>query len=109
MTVRIRNKSRLQFVDLFNLDGYEFWDLSILPKIPVRLDDKRYQVQGPDRIDTLAQRFYGDPRLWWVIAVANNIEIVPTQLNEGMKLRIPSPSYVRQTLFASTKTTQQRS
>jgi len=108
MPVRIRNKSRLQFVDLFTVDGAEFWDLSILPKIPVRLDDKRYQVVGPDRIDTLAYRFYGDPRLWWVIAVANNIEIVPTQLSVGMKLRIPSPSYVRSVLFSTIQEVQRR-
>ena len=108
MAIRIRNKSRLQFVDIFTNEGFEFWDLSILPTIPVRIDDKRYQVTGPDRIDNLAQKFYGDPRLWWVIAVANNIEIVPTQLNVGMKLRIPSPTYVRTVLFANIKDTQRR-
>jgi hypothetical protein len=99
MTVRVVTKSRLQFVDLFDVDGYEFWDLSILPQIPPQVDDSRYQVTGPDRIDNLAQKFYGDPRLWWVIAVANNLEIIPTTLNVGMKLRIPSPTYVANRLF----------
>ena len=103
MAVRVRRNSRLQFVDLNLVDGFEFWDLGIYPEIPVRNDDARYQVIGPDRIDNLAQRFYGDARLWWVIAVANNIEIVPTQLNVGMKLRIPSPQYVQNVLFVKTR------
>jgi hypothetical protein len=100
MAIRIRRKSRLQFVDIFNLEGFEYWDLSILPEIPPQQDDQRYQVIGPDRIDNLAQKFYGDARLWWVIAVANGIEVVPTQLNVGQKLRIPSANYVNNVLFS---------
>jgi nucleoid-associated protein YgaU len=30
-----------------------------------------HQVIAGDRLDRLAQRYYGDGRLWWVIAQAN--------------------------------------
>lgn len=30
-----------------------------------------YQVREGDRLDALAQRFYRDPRKWWLIADAN--------------------------------------
>ena len=99
MTVRIRRDSRLQFHDLVTLDGFEFWDFESLPVPAKRIDDILYQVKDLDRIDTLAVDFYGSPRLWWVIAVANDLEILPTQLNVGDKLRIPSPQYVRTDFF----------
>jgi len=60
-------------------------------------------VQTNDRIDTIANTYYGDPVLWWVIAVANDMEIVPTQLQVGATIRIPSPVYVSQLLFQAAK------
>jgi hypothetical protein len=101
MSVRVPTRSRLRFADLGTLDGIEFWDLLDLPEIPDQPDDISYQVQGGDRMDRLAARFYGDPVLWWVLAVANEIEIIPTELQEGDFLRIPSPRYVTQELFKS--------
>jgi hypothetical protein len=79
--------------------GVEFWDLIDYPQIPPRHDDFTYTVIGNDRIDSLAFRFYEDAALWWVIAIANNKEILPTELNVGESLRIPAPSFVRQSLF----------
>ena len=81
------------------MDGVEFWDTAEIPSIPSQTDDLTHVVLGNDRIDLLANRFYGDPVLWWVIAAANNLEILPTDLNEGDTLRIPSPRYVLQELF----------
>lgn len=99
MAVTIKKRSRLNFGNLLSIDGYEFWDLLELPTIVPQVDDFFYQVKGSDRIDRLAFDTYGDPVLWWVIAAANDLEFLPTQLNEGMKLRIPSPRYVQQVLF----------
>jgi hypothetical protein len=99
MAAKVRQRSRLRFYDLVELDGYEFWNNSDLPEIPVQIDDQLYRVTGIDRIDLLAYRFYGDPVLWWVIAVANDIELPQVQLNEGDVIRIPSVAYVQQELF----------
>jgi hypothetical protein len=99
MSVRVAKHSRLRFADLGVVDGIEFWDLVDLPEVPGQPDDISYQVQGGDRVDRLATRFYGDPLLWWVIASVNGMEILPTDLNEGDFIRIPAPRFVLQELF----------
>lgn len=95
--------SRLRFASPGVIDGIEFWDLLDLPDLPEQADDLSYQVQGGDRIDRLATKFYGDPELWWVIAAANGLEILPTELNEGEFIRIPASRFVTQQLFRSAK------
>lgn len=99
MAVTIPRNSRLQFVDLLSVDDYEFWDLADLPEIPLQDGDFQYTVTSTDRIDTLANRFYGDPVLWWVIAVANGMELLPDDLVPDTVIRIPSPRYVKTQLF----------
>lgn len=99
MPVSVRKNSRLRFTESVQIDGVTFWDLLELPDILPQPDDTFYRVQGTDRIDLLAFGFYGDPVLWWVLAAANDMELLPTDLNEGDVLRIPSPRYVNQVLF----------
>ncbi len=54
-----------------------------------------YLVRAGDRVDTLAQRAYGDPSTWWRIADAN-----PDDVSEGpdglveyvaMRIELPQP------------------
>jgi hypothetical protein len=99
MTVRIVKNSRLLFSPLLLVDGVEFWDLNTLPVIPVRNDEIQYTVSFTDRIDLLAFKFYGDPVLWWVIAAANSMEILPTDLKPGETIRIPSQAFISESLF----------
>jgi hypothetical protein len=99
MAVSLKRKSRLRFGELVSLDGFEFWNNTILPELDVQPDDLTHIVTGVDRIDSIAARYYGDPVLWWVVAVANDMEILPTALNVGDKIRIPSPRYVNSVLF----------
>lgn len=49
-----------------------------------------YTVQDGDRIDMLAERFLGDPELWWVIADHNPEKMFYDYLAVGSLLRIPS-------------------
>ena len=103
MAVRIKKNSHLRFSDLVVIDGYEFWDTAILPdeKILARREgDINYQLKVDDHIDTLAYTYYGDPVRWWVIAVANKMEDIPTALVPGLVIRIPDPNYVKTKLFA---------
>ena len=103
MSVQISKNSRLSFATLLQVDGVTFWDTLDLPTIPVNADDLFYTVMTGDRIDTIATKFYGDPVLWWVVAAANDMEIIPTALNEGTQIRIPSPTYVNQSLFKQSR------
>ena len=102
MAIFMGKRSRLRFAEVAYVDGYEFFDLLELPEIPVQPDDEFYTVKAVDRIDLLAASKYGDPVLWWVLARANNLELLPVQLTEGMRIRIPSPRYVQQVLFTKT-------
>jgi nucleoid-associated protein YgaU len=99
MAVTVSKHSRLQFDTLLTDSGMEFWDTLDLPDIPVQNDDIQYTAISNDRIELLAYQFYGDPGLWWVIALANNLELLPTALYNGQLLRIPSPTYILQTFF----------
>ncbi len=49
-----------------------------------------YQVREGDRLDALANKFFHDPRKWWLIADANPDVLTPEQLLvPGRQLRIP--------------------
>lgn len=57
----------------------------------------RHMVREGDRLDRLAQDYFGDPRLWWVIAEANPGLLTPADLlyltdlpSTGSALRIGS-------------------
>lgn len=103
MAVETGNNSRLFFADLLTLDGFEFWDTVVLPDARPRTDDIQHVVSSTDRIDLLAHRYYGDPQLWWVIAWANNLEILPTDMKQNAQLRIPSKNYVESELLRSVR------
>jgi nucleoid-associated protein YgaU len=105
MAVRIARNSRLRFASLAIVDDVEFFDLVALPDIPVQTGDINYVVTNGDRIDLLAYRFYGDPVLWWVIAAANGMQLLPCDLNPQAVIRVPSPSWVLSSLIAKAPTT----
>lgn len=90
MAVAIRDTSRLKFARLITLDDVEHWELPEYPEIPEAADDLRYEVQSNDRIDLLANRFYGSADLWWIIAIANGLELLPSDLKVRSTLRVPS-------------------
>lgn len=100
MAVRISKNSRLRTVPLVTVSGFTYWDMSVWDDIPVQPDEIQYTPQVDDRIDLLAYRFYGDPVLWWVLAVANGMEDLPTDLKYGVAIRVPSKSYVFTTILA---------
>jgi nucleoid-associated protein YgaU len=62
---------------------------TILPNV-VGVSDTYIQTITIERLDTLADRFYGDSTLWWVIAAANGIGKGTLRVPRGVKLRIPN-------------------
>tara|TARA_Y100000034_G_scaffold130433_1_gene188919 strand:- start:1647 stop:1940 length:294 start_codon:yes stop_codon:yes gene_type:complete len=67
-----------------NKDKY---DTTIYLKVPERNDDMYFIAIEGDRCDSLAQRFYGNPQLWWFIARVNNLKTM--NIPAGTSLRIP--------------------
>lgn len=70
--------------------GKRFYGTTKYPTIPLSIDDIYvYTTQG-DRFDILAQQYYKDSSLWWIISSANsalpqNSYYIP----EGQQIRIP--------------------
>ena len=70
-------------------NGTRYYKPTIVPNVPIKDSDIFvYPVYG-DRFDIIAQRYYKDSNLWWIIAKANELskgQISPDPLK---KLRIP--------------------
>ncbi len=71
-------------------DGRTVYRSRFYNPIPMRDDDLYVVTQTGDRLDAIAYRFYGDPKLWWIIASANNIHTAPTGIEDGLILRLPA-------------------
>lgn len=50
-----------------------------------------YIVKPLDRLDIIANRFYNEPKYWWIIAIANNIGWA-MQVMPGTVLLVPETS-----------------
>lgn len=66
-----------------NLKGYA--DVDWFSNQPV----DQHVWQFGDRLDKLANQFYGDDELWWIIAIANGIAY-PLGIKPGTVIRVPS-------------------
>ena len=60
---------------------------AIYGSVPETADDIYVTTQEGDRLDNLANQFYGSPDFWWYIASINNISTM--NLEAGTSLRIP--------------------
>ena len=70
--------------------GKRVFKPTIYPKIPIQDSDVFiYPIFG-DRLDTLAQKYYGDVSLWWIIAKANGYTKGELAPDSERKLRIPT-------------------
>lgn len=70
-------------------DGKRVYNTTRYPKIVATDDDAIIIAGEADYLDTLAHKFYNDPTLWWIIALANNIGKGRLSVEEGLQLRIP--------------------
>jgi hypothetical protein len=70
--------------------GSQYYIPTYYPNITVTEQDTYIITKGTDRLDLIANDFYGDSTLWWIISAANNnitrglLFPVP-----GTQLRIP--------------------
>ena len=92
--------NRYQNIPKTKIHGNLVYKTSYYPEVPLSSNDIYvYTTQG-DRFDVLAQQYYGDSSLWWVISIANtavagtdlpsdlpqNTLVIP----EGLQIRIPA-------------------
>ena len=70
-------------------DGKRSYKPSFVSDIPLSDSDLFIYPRYGDRLDTLAQRYYGDVSLWWVIAKANQIKSGQMIPPKEQQIRIP--------------------
>ena len=63
---------------------------TIYPSVTLSNEDYYIIAREQDRMDLLANDFYGDPSLWWVIAMANDLDRDSVFPPLGFQLRIPN-------------------
>jgi hypothetical protein len=68
----------------------KYLESTIYPKIRPNDNDMYIISEQGDRLDILASKYYNEPDMWWVIAVANNINDATFYVEPGIQLRIPS-------------------
>jgi hypothetical protein len=70
--------------------GVKYLSSRIYPKILPNDNDIYIISEAGDRLDLLANKYYQTPSLWWIIAVANNLNDANFSIEPGLQLRIPS-------------------
>lgn len=88
--------SRYDFAKIKQSDtGKQVYQSLTIPVVP-ELDSDIYIITNvADRLDSLAYKFYGEAKYWWIIAIVNNLGKGTIALEPGVQLRIPAnPSTV---------------
>ena len=71
-------------------NNVRYYKPRIIPNVPIKdTDIFIYPLYG-DRFDTLAQRYYEDSSLWWIIAKANELSRGDIAPRTDVKLRVPT-------------------
>ena len=70
-------------------DGKRVFTTTQYPQIyPLPSDTIVISNEG-DYLDGLAYKYYGDPTLWWIIALSNGLGKARMSVESGLQLRIP--------------------
>jgi len=70
-------------------EGKRYVDTTIYPTIEPNENDSFITTQLGDRLDVIANKFYGKVSLWWILALANNLGKGTLSVPVGTELRIP--------------------
>lgn len=92
--------NRYQYIPTVKLDNIKCYQTTKYPEVPLSENDTYVYTVDGDRFDTLANQYYGDQSLWWIISIANTA-IAGTSLPmdlpqnsllipEGSQIRIPT-------------------
>lgn len=65
-------------------------ETTIYPKVKPKNNDIYVISEAGDRLDLLAHKYYGDTKMWWIIATANNLNDANFFIEPGRQIRIPT-------------------
>ena len=69
-------------------EGFRTYTTTYYPNIPISDSDTFILAKAGSRLDSLANEYYGDTKLWWVLAKSNGIR-GKIALKAGELIRIP--------------------
>lgn len=70
--------------------GKRYFSTTKYPTIPLSINDIYVNTTQGDRLDILAQQYYQDSSLWWIISSANSALLQNSYyIPEGQQIRIP--------------------
>ena len=83
---------RSTFLKQKRKDGKRIFQYAKYPEIPLSVNDIYATTLVGDRLDLIADQFYRNVDLWWIIATANPDVIRRDSFNlqPGIEIRIPS-------------------
>ena len=83
--------SRLNYIIEKRLDNKRYYKNLKYPEIPLSSNDLYVITTSGDRLDSLANEFFNDVDLWWIITIANPDVIRRDSfvLTPGVEIRIP--------------------
>jgi hypothetical protein len=71
-------------------------ETTIVPVMPTSDTDTYIQTSSPERLDKLANTFYGTATLWWLIASVNGLGKGTLVVPANSTIRIPSMNNAQQ-------------
>lgn len=71
-------------------DGKKVYFTTEYPRIEPSPTDIVIISNEADYLDSLAYKYYGDPTMWWIIALVNNLGKARMSVTPGLQLRIPT-------------------
>jgi len=74
---------------LKSTEGKRYYSNILYPLITPRNSDIYVITTVGDRLDILANQYYKDATMWWIIASANNLRKDSMFITPGTQLRIP--------------------
>ena len=84
-------------------DGKRKAETTIISTTPPGDLDIYIQVTSPERLDQLANQFYGDASKWWIIATANALGKGTLFTPEDIILRIPPAEDIQKFIDSENK------
>lgn len=86
MTNRYRN------IPVRNEDGYQVTSSTVYSILPESAEDYYLISTMGDRFDILAQEYYNDSKLWYILAAANpTVRRDTLFIKPGIQIRVPLP------------------
>lgn len=70
-------------------DGKRVYRTTQYPEIRPQPSDTIVISNEGDYLDTLAYKYYGDPTLYWIIALANSLGRGRMSVPPGLQIRLP--------------------